>query len=550
MKPLPSYAVFLTLIFFQATQAQKIVYSPPEKNDYNRFRFDVITKRDGKILVYKALYYGNPFHGQPSAAPRQSYSNPDPMMDNNGSIPGPNNSIEGGVLCVYDSNMHITTEKTLPLPRAISGIHFLVYDGFFYIFYQYLVHHTIYCMAAKVGMDGEILTPPIKMDSTTILDIHYESQIYSVINSEDKQHILLFRINIHNGPTQLKTILFDKDLRPGRTTNLLLYMEASQYLSEFNVDNEGNFIFIGMNGKARPHDEMQAVLFVQPRNSDSLYSTYFVPASISVDNIRLLVDNRNKKYILSSFYSQRPEADIKGLFCLVRDAAGKSADKRGLTVLSDNMLRAVKKSGIHISLNDYYIQDLHLRTDGSFTIEAQQLNVNPDHEFVSRWNYLPELKERVATEFAYFDPYENDHYYPWKLWHRLGPSYLNRFTYSSRGALITSFDSSGLVEWVNVINTPQLNNIDVSLGYKTIIANGLLYFLFNSHIRRNTFLSARSIDATGTLDTDSRFREDIALRDQDNDYLYFPRLAKTVDAGEVILPCRKGGFIYLAKISF
>ena len=550
MKPLPSYAVLLTLIFYQATQAQKIVYSPPEKTDYNRFRFQVITKRDDKILVFKSVYFGNPTHGLPTASPRQSYANPDPLRDNNNSNSGPLNSIEGATISIYDSTLHITTEKTLPLPHAISGVHFLAYDDFFYIFYQYLAHHTIYCMAAKVGLDGEMRGSPIKMDSTTVLDIHYESQIYSVIYSEDKQHILLFCVNVHDDPSHIKSILFNKDLQPRRITDLPLTMESSQYLSEFHIDNDGNFIFVGMNGKAKPQDEMQAVLFVQPVHSDSLYFTYFAPPSISIDNIRLLVDNRHKRYILSSFYSKRPEADIAGLFCLIRDAEGKSEDKKVLTVLSDSLLRAIKKGRANASLNDYYIQDLHLRTNGGFTIETLQLRVNPDHEFISRWNYLPLLRERVATEFAFFDPYEVDHYYPWKVWHRIDPLYLSHITFSSRGALIAGFDSAGLVEWVNVINTPQLNSIDVSLGYKTIIANGLLYFLFNDHIRQNTFLTARSIDATGNLDTDSRFKEDLALRDQDNDYLYFPRLAKTVDAGEVILPCRKGGFIYLAKISF
>jgi hypothetical protein len=534
MKPLPSYAVFLTLIFFQTVQAQKIVYSQPGKGDFNRVRFDVIAKRDGKILVLKVLYTGNP------EQIREIYRPPS----------GPNNSIESSTFCIYDSSMRITTEKTLPLPHAISGVHFLAYGEFFYIFYQYLVRHTIYCMAAKVGMDGEFIGPPVKMDSTTIMDIHYQSQIYSVINSEDKQRILLFRINVHDEPTQVRTILFDKDLHARHTSNLLLDMEASQYLSEFSVDNEGNFIFIGMNGRAKPHDEMQAALFVQPPYSEKIDPMYFVPASISVDNVRLLIDNRNKKYILSSFYSQRPEADIKGLFCLVHDAEGKMEEKKIITVLPDSTLRAIKKEGISISLNDYYIQDLRMRTDGGFTIEAQHLNINPDRELVSRWNYLPGLKEGVATEFAFYDPYEADHYYPWKLWHQLGPSHLNHFTYSSRGTLVTSFDSAGLVEWVNVLNTTQLDIIDVALGYKTIIANGLLYFLFNSHIRQNTFLTARDIDAAGTLDTDSRFREDMPLRDQDRHYLYFPRLAKTVDAGEVIMPCRRGGFVCLAKIDF
>ena len=127
---------------------------------------------------------------------------------------------------------------------------------------------------------------------------------------------------------------------------------------------------------------------------------------------------------------------------------------------------------------------------------------------------------------------------------------LNRYSFMSRGTLIISFDSSGVEEWTNVIRTPQHNMANASLGYKTITANGLLYFLYNTRLHQRTFLTARSIDAEGTLDTDSRFKEDLALRDQDNVYECFPRLAKVVDAGEIIVPCRKGGYFCLAKINF
>jgi hypothetical protein len=36
--------------------AQKIIYSDFEKEDFNRFRFNVIAKHNDKILVYKAIY--------------------------------------------------------------------------------------------------------------------------------------------------------------------------------------------------------------------------------------------------------------------------------------------------------------------------------------------------------------------------------------------------------------------------------------------------------------------------------------------------------------
>jgi len=83
-----------------------------------------------------------------------------------------------------------------------------------------------------------------------------------------------------------------------------------------------------------------------------------------------------------------------------------------------------------------------------------------------------------------------------------------------------------------------------------ICAFGLLYFLYNVRIRHTTFLTAQSIDANGELNTDKRLKEDLVLQQSDMNYVYFPRLSKLVDAGELILPCIRGEIIYLAKIEF
>jgi hypothetical protein len=540
----------LTLLFFHIATAQKIIYSDPGKEGFNRVKYNIITKHDDKLLVYKAIYFHTFLQGGNTINRRQTSSNFSTLTEFDPSGLHPNNFIEQSTLCIYDSNMHVLAEKSLPIPRGATGIHFLVYDDFFYAFYQYLHIHTIYCMAVKLSMDGNIIEPPVKMDSTRIPGIQEQSQIYSVLNSEDKQHILLFRVNIYHHPTRIKAVWFDKDLHATRNSELSLYVEASQFLSEYHIDNEGNFVFVGMNGKAKSHDPVQAALFTVPAHEDSIYTTYFVPPSISVDNIHLLIDNLHKRYILTSFYSKRPQATIEGLFCLVHDAERRSAEKGSLTVLSGNMLREIKNNGIKISLNDYYIQDLHLRRNGSFTIGAQELGVTPEHEIADRWLYLPAEQESIAKEFAWYDAYDNDQYYPWTSWRKIGLFMLNRYSFMSRGTLIISFDSTGVEEWTNVIHTPQHNMANASLGYKTFTANGLLYFLFNTRVRQRSFLTARTIDADGRLDTDPRFKEDLALRDQDNAYECFPRLAKLVDAGELIVPCRKGGYFCLAKINF
>jgi hypothetical protein len=106
------------------------------------------------------------------------------------------------------------------------------------------------------------------------------------------------------------------------------------------------------------------------------------------------------------------------------------------------------------------------------------------------------------------------------------------------------------MEWIKTVNTPQLDWVHSTIGYKTVPANSLLYFLYNVRIRQKTYLTAQSIDPEGELNTDSRLKEDVALKDQNNDYIYFPRMARLVDKGELIVPCRRGHTVCLAKLDF
>jgi len=80
-------------------------------------------------------------------------------------------------------------------------------------------------------------------------------------------------------------------------------------------------------------------------------------------------------------------------------------------------------------------------------------------------------------------------------------------------------------------------------------ADGSLYLLFNTHIRKSTWLTARTIDAHGTPDIDLRICEDVPLGHGDKEYRYLPCLAITVGAGGIIVPCRKAQTLYLARVN-
>jgi len=526
MKPLPSYAGLPILIFLQLTlflpavplRAQSVTLSPPEKETANRLRIDVIARHEDNILVYKATH---PYAlGPIGPAAAHSYGN--------------------STICIYDTSMHAKAQKPLPLPRLVTGLQFLTYDNFFYIFYQYLHGRTLYAMAAKIAMDGSMIGSPVKMDSCTLgFPAAYPSEIFTVIYSENKEHIVLFCVG--RRPSRLHALFFDRNLAPVRATDIVLDTPSFEWLSEFHADNDGNLVFIGMNSGDSRLDTYQSRLMVLPHDADSIYSTYFMPKGIFIDDPHILVDNLHRKYILSSFYTKRLEAGIRGLFCYIHDA-GSFTGRQTMTALSDQLRRQAEEDDIPLSFSNYYIQDMHLRGDGGFTVEAQQLKSNPDRGFFNRWSFIPRDQKRERS-FTRFDPYGSDHYYPWNFWSETA------LTFSSQSALISCFDSTGLVEWVNAVRMSQLDSLETALGFKSVITDGSLYLLFNTHIRKSTWLTARTIDAHGTLDIDTRIREDVPLGDGDKGYRYFPRLAIAVGAGEIILPCRKAQTLYLARVN-
>ena len=530
----------LSMLILSGARAQRITYSEPEKGISGFNWLGVIGKRNNKILVYKGMFNRTPVNYNFGRTVSQQ-------------------SFLRSTLCFYDSNMNVIGEQRLPLPDDITGVHPLAYDDFFYLFYQCQKGNALYCMAARFDLEGNMIGRPVGLDTTNISQLADRGMIYSYLNSEDKQKILIFKEDNHSDTnTYVTSVLFDRDLHLIRHSTFVLTMGGTEYLREFTVDNEGNFIFIGHRGSATVDSRGlatmssrglasvgssgKALLFRVPADKDSLFYDEIVPSTIFVDDIHLLIDNTHKKYIITSFYSRRQAGDIEGLYILVRDAQGAKQDIATTTELKEKVRQLFKAgSSLKTVFNDYYLQSMHLRGDGSFSIEAQQLYMLPAINALSRWDYLVYHHERPLPYFSLYDPDAAFHYYPWKYW---GGGI------GSRESLIACFDTTASPEWIKKINTPQEAPDGISMGYKSIVVGGKLYFLYNEVIRRRTFLTAQSIDAAGELNTDGLFKEDMVLGDQGSEYICFPRRAQVVDDGVWVMPYMRGRYTGLAKVEF
>lgn len=530
-----SLILTLTLLVLHAT-GQTLIHSKPEVKDFDRFRFHIITRNDNRLVVYKAVYFN-------------TTANTGPLLLHS----APGGSIIESDICVYDSLMEQVSETRLALPKEISGTDFIVYDDFFYLFYQYLRGHNVYCMAAKVDFNGRQLGPPVCLDSTHNVDFNYQSQIYAVINSEDRQRIMVFKLN--GGPTTgtiLSTALFDSQLHELHRTNHGINLKGGEYLSEFHLDNKGNLLFVGLSHTLDRGKPENAILFNLKPVGDSLDYAYVLSGTVYLDDVHLLIDNTRGRYILSSFYTPDSQGDVEGIFLQIRDAAGTRPARTTFTILSDSLRRAVHDRGkLRKVFNDYYVQSMHLLADGSFTIETQELVQSPEPTYYNRWNHIPYRGiQRVGSNFLFYDAWEKDHYFPWNDWRLVDLPGLHYSTVSfiSTAGLVARFDPTGIIKWINRFTIPQRDIKHDRLGYTSIVADGRLYFIYNETIRNKQFLSGQCIDAGGELNTDTRFKEDHALTGQSSDYSYYPRLAEQVGADELIIPCQKGRQVCLVRL--
>ena len=143
--------------------AQKIVYSEPEKDDTRRLDFEVVGKIGGNFLVYKNIR-------------------------NRNWISVLNNDMQ---------QIAKVEQDYVPDNDRMINVDFFPYSDFAYMIYQYQKKNIVYCMVSKIGGNGEKIGEVIELDTTQV-GFSANNKIYTVLTSEDKSQIGIFKINSKN----------------------------------------------------------------------------------------------------------------------------------------------------------------------------------------------------------------------------------------------------------------------------------------------------------------------------------------------------------------
>ncbi|HEY4967289.1 MAG TPA: hypothetical protein VII28_12865 [Puia sp.] len=495
----------LLLSFPLFMQAQHISYSEPESDDTRRTDHEIIGRVSENILIFK-------------------------------------NNRTDNAISIYGPDMKLLQRVALPfLPEKFNNVEFVKYPDFFYLLCEYQKKNIVHLVAYKMDKQAQVIGEPVELDTTQISGSS-TNKIYTNLYSEDKQYLMAVKINTKNPKSFIfTTFLFDKNLELlDRHRIIMGIQDHADYFSNFEVDNDGQLVFTRF-ARLGSGDYLNHVAFVTKGPKADTFAIRDIGAEDRVlDELKLQVDNYNKRYLLSAFYYKQKRGNIEGLFTVIWDKTSDTKYKEVVTVFNDD-LRVMAKSSENsekMAFNDYFIKRIVPKKDGGYLMISEVEYTTTRGSSYNRSDYLYGPMNPADFYSPYYNPYS-----PYSPYYRYGGGQATR--YNAENIMILSFDKNSNMEWSNVIPKSQFDDEGMNqISYQTMNTGGELHFLYNQVDKRTMLLMDQSISADGKITRLPTFHN------LDKGYVFLPRLAKQVSSNQIVIPCQYRNYLCFAKIDF
>lgn len=501
------WGLFFSLILAGfSVHSQKLVYSEPEKDDTRRLNFEIVGKINGNFLIYKNIRSKN-------------------------------------WIAILDNDMKQVKrveQDYLPDNDRVINVDFFAYPDFAYMIYQFRKKNIIHCIAAKIDGNGNKIGDLVELDTTQV-NFGADNKIYSVVTSEDKSKLMVFKINSKNKKLYIiTTLLLDDKLSLLKKSRLSMPMQdRDDYLNEFQLDNEGDLIFTKFD-RVNNENIGNAALIIKTAQADSFTVRQLDTEKKYLDEIRIKPDNYNKRYFITSFYYKQRRGNIDGYYFNIWDKQSGQTIVEDTISFSDDLRREARgNSSARAAFNDYFIRNIITRKDGGFIISSEAYYTTSRGGGWNRWNNLYGSPFMRSYDYYYYSPYTYN-----SLWGNRWNSGQN-VRYQADNITILSFDKNGKREWSSVITKEQFDDqSDDMLSYQIMNTGGQLHFLFNHLEKRANLLNDFSVQPDGKINRNP------TLKNLDRGYELMPKFAKQVSARQVIIPCVYRNYICFAKLEY
>jgi hypothetical protein len=498
--------VLVSTVISLSTNAQRVLISEPDREDSRRMNFEIIGKMGNNYLIYKAIRGDN-------------------------------------FVCIYDNEMKMIKKvkhEYLPDERMIN-VDFFPYPDFIYMIYQYQKRNIVHCVAVKLDAMGEKISEPVELD-TTAIGGSANNKIYTTLSTEDKQKLIIFKINSKNKDRfVITTKLYDDKLDVLKKSILTMDMEErNDHLGEFAVDNEGNLVFSKFY-RTSNESISKAMMVIKKAMVDSFSYYPLTLEKMYLDELRIKVDNTNQRYLLSAFYYNQRRGNIEGLYFLAMNKNSWQPELEKSFVFDEDLRREARgeSNSLKMAFNDYFIRNIIIKKDGGFLVDAEAYYTTSRSSSFNRWDYIYGSPFLYPYDYYYYSPY----YSSW-WWRRSGSSN-QAVRYHADNVAIFSFTNKGDLEWSNVISKDQFDDeSDDRISYNVMNTGGQLHFLFNLQEKRNLLLNDFALGPDGQVNRNP------TLKGLDKGHEFMPKYGKQISARQFIVPCSYRNYICFAKIEF
>lgn len=504
-----SLFVLFCLILSVPASAQRIFYTEADRDDYRQMNFEIIGKVGGNINIYKNY--------------RARYD-----------------------VSVYDNEMKPKSKTRLEfMPERLIDVDFVVYPDFYWMIYQHQKRNVVYCTVVKMDGNGKLLQDPIDIDTTHNAG-GSENKVYSMVASEDKKQIMVFKINQRNEKKYRFTVMrFNPDMKMEEKSVLYLDMPNESILTEFVIDNDGELVF-GRSVRTSNREFIKAFDLVSKSPNDDKFVLTNVPLTDkTLDEIKIKPDNLNKKFVINSFFYKQRKGNIDGIYNMIWDKADQKLYALSSIVFDETLRADAKSENINSrqAFNDYFIKQVIPKRDGGFVVFAELYYTTSRGGAWNRWDYLYGFNYFSPINDWYYSPYNSLNFWRWNdPFNRFGANTVRHY---AENVVVMSFDDRAQLQWSNVVRKNQFDdNSDMFLSYQIFNSGSEIKFLFNVEERREKIL------ASVTINPEGQQKREPTMRNLDRNYQFMPRFGKQVGARQIVLPCMYKNYICFAKIDF
>lgn len=488
--------------------AQRVIFSDVQKEDDLGMKFDILGRVDSNYLIYK-------------------------------------NFKSRHVLTLYDRAMNVVSSERMKfMPDKTINSDFIMYPDYFYAIYQYEKSNVVYCYAVKLNNACQPISDPVLLDFTPI-SIIADNKIYSVIYSEDKRKVLLYKLHMKSGRLAIGTRLFDNRLTLLNSHDAdFSFNEREDFLSDFLMANDGTLYF-ARNKRIARADNFNALELCFRNQGDSFYSAVDIPLEGRyIDEVFMKVDNLNRSLLMNSFYYSGNRGNILGIFTAARKVNGEV--RYAFNAIGDSIRNSISSSGLSREVFDnLFIRNIYVRRNGGFVLVAERYSTRrqADDYAWSRSDYLNNFAGPAYNDFFFASPYS--YYYPgfYRNYRPYTPTQSTRYYYDD--VLTISMDSSLQMKWQALISKSQFDDDNENyLSFGNMNYGGELHFFFVEDTRKSDIVANQSILPDGQV------RRYGAVKSREFSYSFMPRLARQTGPREMIMPCSRRGNITFALMDF